>query len=122
MPRKTAIAVVTRHMVTNTMPIFSKVLRFPRMLVILYPIKLISRKKIGRRTHRLRRVSGIFFFLEILSTQKSTKLPLGQRFPQNQRPLKGLLRKIAAKISSMKYPSAGYQRPPIETIRTRTPR
>jgi hypothetical protein len=67
-------------------------------------------------------MAGIFLFFEILLTQKSTRLPLGQRFPQNHLPLKGLLRKIAAKIKIMKYPSAGYQSPPMETIRTRIPR
>jgi hypothetical protein len=109
-------------MVTNTMPIFSKVLRLPIVVAILYPIKPISRKKIGKRIHRLLEEAGIFFFLEILLTQKSTKLPLGQRFPQNHRPLKGLIKNIAAKTNSIKYPSTGYQSPPIETIRTIIPR
>jgi hypothetical protein len=104
------------------MPIFSKIFWPPIMLVILYTIKPIRKKKIGRRTHRLRRVSGILLFFEILLTQKSTRLPLGQRFPQNHLPLKGLVKKIAAKTSSMKYPSAGYQSPPMDTIRTKIPR
>jgi hypothetical protein len=104
------------------MPIFSKVSKLPIVLIILYTIKPISTKKIGRRTHKLRKVPGIFFFFEILLIQKSTRLPLGHRFPQNHLPLRGLLRKIAAKTSSMKYPSAGYKSPPMETIRTIIPR
>jgi hypothetical protein len=122
MPRMTATDVVTRHIVTNTVPIFSRLFWLPIVLVILYTIKPISKKKIGRRTHKLRRVSGILLFFETLLTQKSTRLPLGQRFPQNHLPLNGLLRKIAAKTRSIKYPSSGYQSPPMDTIRTKIPK
>ena len=93
------------------MPIFSKVFWPPIMLVILYTIKPISKKKIGRRTHRLRRVPGILLFFEILLTQKSTRLPLGQRFPQNHLPLKGTAQKNCGKNEQHEVPKCRIPEP-----------
>lgn len=40
-------------------------------------------------------------------SQKSTKLPLGQRLPQNHLPLKGAIIMRVANTSRRKYPSLG---------------
>jgi hypothetical protein len=47
-------------------------------------------------------VLGIFFFKLIFPSQKSLKLPLGHKLPQNHLPLKGLISIKAANTNNRK--------------------
>ena len=98
-PNSIEIDVVNIHMVTKTMPILSTIPCVPRILQIIKPI---IAKKIGILNQRFRMKDGIRLNLLILPSQKSLKLPRGQRFPQNHLPLKGLMIMRQAKTSSKK--------------------
>lgn len=82
----------------------------------------IMSTSIGILNQKLLKTFGIFLFLDILLTQKSFKLPLGQRLPQNHLPLKILVTISVAKTRSRKYPSIGNHSPTMDTISTRIPR
>jgi len=58
--------------------------------------------KIGTLIHMLRRMEGICNLRLNGLSQKSTKLPLGQRLPQNHLPLKGAKIMSVAKTSRRK--------------------
>ncbi len=118
-PTNIATVVVVRHIITNTMPIW---LNRPWVCSSLYPMNPIINRNMGTLIQRLLSTGGIFLFWLIFPTQKSLKLPLGHRFPQNHLPLKGLMISKVTNISSMKYPRTGYHKPAMDTISTSIPR
>ncbi|MDQ1260852.1 MAG: hypothetical protein QG575_33 [Euryarchaeota archaeon] len=87
-PKRMAIDVVRMHSVTKTIPILSTI---PSVCIMRKTMNPMSATKIGARSHMLRNRGGIFSFRLMGASQKSTKLPLGQRFPQNQRPRNGAI-------------------------------
>ena len=68
-------------------------------LKIINPMRMM---KIGTLIHMLLRVKGISNLRLNGLSQKSTKLPLGQRLPQNHLPLKGAIIMSVAKTSRRK--------------------
>ena len=103
-PKRMAMDVVRMQSVTKTIPILSTMPSVLMMRKIINPIRIT---KIGVRIHMLLSFGGILIFRLKGESQKSTKLPLGQRFPQNQRPRKGAMIIRLAKTSRRKYPSLG---------------
>jgi hypothetical protein len=98
-PKRIAIEVVRMQMVTRTIPILSTIPLVPIILKIINPISMI---KIGTLIFMLLRIDGISTLRLIGASQKSTKLPLGQRLPQNHLPLNGAIIIRVAKTSSRK--------------------
>jgi hypothetical protein len=67
----------------------------------------MRKMKMGTLIHMLRRIGGIGNLRLKGPSQKSTKLPLGQRLPQNHLPLRGAIIISVAKTSKRKYPNLG---------------
>jgi hypothetical protein len=103
-PKRMATDVVRRHIVTKTMPTLSTT---PSVCTIRKTINPMSRMKMGILIHMLRKIGGIGNLRLNGPSQKSTKLPLGQRLPQNHLPLKGAIIIRVAKTIRRKYPSLG---------------
>ncbi len=99
MPKRMAIDVVRMHSVTKTIPILSTMPSVCMMRKTMNPMRAMN---MGARIHMLRNRGGIFSFRLMGASQKSTKLPRGQRFPQNQRPRKGAMIIKLAKTSKKK--------------------
>ena len=102
-PKKMATEVVSMQIVTKTSPTLSTIPFVPMIRKIINPMTM----KIGIPIHVLLKIDGILTFRLIGPSQKSTKLPRGQRLPQNHLPLKGAVTIGLAKTSSKKYMSFG---------------
>jgi len=98
-PKSMAIEVVTMQRVTKTIPILSTI---PSVWIMRKIINPMRTTKIGTRSHMLLNWGGIFSFRLRGESQKSTKLPRGQRLPQNHRPRKGAIIIRLAKTSKRK--------------------
>jgi hypothetical protein len=103
-PKRMATAVVRRHIVTKTMPTLSTT---PSVCTILKTMNPMRMMKMGTLIHMLRRIEGICNLRLKGPSQKSTKLPLGQRLPQNHLPRKGAIIIRVAKTSKRKKPNLG---------------
>jgi hypothetical protein len=98
-PKRMAIDVVRMQSVTKTIPILSTT---PSVCIMRKIMNPMSAMKMGALSHMLRNRGGILNFRLSGASQKSTKLPRGQRFPQNQRPRKGAMIIRLAKTSKRK--------------------
>lgn len=90
-PKRIETEVVRMHMATKTIPILSTTPSVVRILEIMKPIRAM---KTGALSSMDRKNRGMGTFRLILPIQKSLKLPLGQRFPQNHLPRKGQMTRI----------------------------